>query len=261
MRLRDKVALITGASSGIGLACVRRFAAEGAVVAGLDKAPCKEWQDAVSAAAGQSFHQLDVTDAAAQEQAVAAVKAVHGRVDVLVTAAGVAGGAPAHLLEVREWDRVMDINLKGTFLSVRAVLPTMLEQGSGSIITIASVEGLEGAEGGTPYNVSKGGVVLLTRCIAMDYARRGIRCNALCPGFIDTPLLRSVMDMEGFEEYREAIREQHKMGRFGEAREIASVALFFAGDDASFVTGQALAVDGGYTTGHSYGLVKMMGLD
>ena len=114
--------------------------------------------------------------------------AEHGRIDILVTAAGVAGGGPVHLLPVEEWDRIQNVNLRGTFLSAKVVLPSMLEQRSGSIITIASIEGLEGSEGGSPYNASKGGVVLLTKSLAMDYGRMGIRANAICPGFVETPL-------------------------------------------------------------------------
>lgn len=260
-RLEGKVAIVTGAASGIGLACALRFAREGAVVVGTDLAEPPEWKQVVDAAPDASFHSLDVRDEGAQNDVAAAAVKAHRRIDALVTSAGVAGGGPVHLIDVEEWQRVQDINLKGTFLSARSVLPAMLEQRSGSIVTIASVEGLEGAEGGTTYNASKGGVVLLTRCMAMDYGRMGIRVNAVCPGFIDTPLFRSVVGGEQFpEKYRERIREQHKLGRFGRPDEIAGAALFLASDDASFVTGVALPVDGGFTCGHAVGVVEMMGL-
>ena len=121
----------------------------------------------------------------------------------------------------------------------------MIEQRSGSLITVASVEGLEGCEGGSTYNASKGGVVLLTKNMANDYGRIGIRANCICPGFIDTPLLRSVMDNEGMAAHRDLVREQHKLGRFGEPEESAGAGCFLASADASFVTGSVLVVDGG----------------
>ena len=254
--------MITGASSGIGLACAERFVQEGAVVAGFDlSAAPSEWAALEKAAPGSSFHVGDGRDEAAQKAWAAEVKAAHGRIDSIVTAAGVASGGPVHLLPTEEWQRVQDINLTGTFLSVKAVIDTMLEQRAGTIITVASIEGMEGAEGGSTYNASKGGVILLTKNLAMDYSRMGIRSNCICPGFIDTPLLQSVIGQPGQEEFRAAIVEQHKIGRFGRPEEIAGAAFFLASDDSSFVTGHALPVDGGYVAGHRYGHTKLMGLD
>jgi len=261
-RLAGKVMMVTGASSGIGLACAERFVREGAVLHGFDvsEKPAA-WAEIEKDAPGSTFTVGDVRDEAAQNAWAAEVKAAHGRIDSMVTAAGVASGGPVHLIPTEEWQRVVDINLTGTMLSVKAVIDTMLEQRSGTIITVASVEGMEGAEGGSTYNASKGGVILLTKNLAMDYSRMGIRSNCICPGFIDTPLFQSVIGQPGQEVFRESIMEQHKIGRFGKPEEIAGAAFFLASDDSSFVTGHALPVDGGYTAGHRHGHVKLMGLD
>ena len=192
-RLAGRVAWITGAASGIGLATAERYAEEGAVVIGSDIADSEGWKAVAKTAPASGFHLVDVRDAAAQEVLVGQIVQEHGRLDVLVTAAGVAGGGQVHTLDIEEWDRVQDINLKGTMLSCRAALKPMVEARSGSIITIASVEGIEGCEGGSTYNASKGGVILLTKNIANDYGPANIRANSICPGFIDTPMFQSVI--------------------------------------------------------------------
>jgi len=256
--LKGKVAIVTGAASGIGLACARRYAAEGAIVVGLDRNRSDAWAAVEQSAPDSRFHQADVTDNAAQQAVAAETAREFGGIDILLTAAGVGDGGPVGMLEEATWDRVIDINLKGTFLSIRAVLDTMTAQRSGSIITIASVEGLNGTEGGSAYNASKGGVVLLTKNVAIDYGRMGIRCNTICPGFIDTPLLHEVMG--AMPDFKADVVRETKVGRFGRPEEIAGAAYFLASDDASYVTGHTLVVDGGYTAGHRHGIVEMMGL-
>ncbi len=206
-RLDGKVALVTGAASGLGLATVERFAAEGAKVMGVDV-------QAGATAAGDVLA-LDVRDEAAVAAAVDEVVARHGRLDVVCNFAGVAGGGPVHMVDADDWDRVLAVNLKGTFLVCKHALRPMLEQRSGSIVNVASVEGLQGTEGGSSYNASKAGVVMLTKNMAIDYGRAGIRVNAICPGFIDTPLFRSVMGSDHMAKFRDEYRDDHMLGRFG----------------------------------------------
>ncbi len=253
-RLEGKVAVVTGAASGIGAATAKRFEAEGATTVRMD------------VTAGPGIVALDVRDEAAVANAFASAFASHGRIDILMNAAGVAGGGPVHSMESTEWDRVVDINLKGTFITNKCALALMLEQSPndigqrGSIVNVASIEGIEGTEGGSAYNASKGGVVILTKNLALDYGRRGIRANCICPGFIDTPMMSAVFDMEGMEHVRKSFVDAHALGRCGEPHEIAAAALFLASDDASFVTGSAMVVDGGYTAGHQHGIAAMLGL-
>ncbi len=250
-RLQGKVAIVTGAASGIGAATAARFADEGASIAGIDVAkPADDaWAAISESAPGAMFCEADIRDEAAVKAAVGAIVERFGRIDALVNAAGVVGFGAAHVTEVEEFERVIDINLKGSFITAKHVLPTMLEQGSGSIIHVASVEGLVGISGQLAYNASKGGVVLMTKNMALDYSPSGIRVNCLCPGGVETPMTE-MLKMDGLKAIGEKLRKVHLLGRFAEPSEIAAAALFLASDDASFVTGSSLIVDGGYTAGH-----------
>jgi NAD(P)-dependent dehydrogenase (short-subunit alcohol dehydrogenase family) len=255
MRGLDKtVALVTGAASGIGRATAIRLSEEGATVVAVDRTP------AIDADGPSIDHTVDITDESAVAALVADIVSTHGRLDSVVNAAGVAGGGPVHLLDLAEWQRVIDINLTGTFLVAKHVLGPMIDQGKGSIVNLASIEGLEGTEGGSAYNASKGGVVILTKNLAIDYGAKGIRANCICPGFIDTPMMDSVLGDPAMKVYRDKIVHEHKLNRFGQAAEIAAAATFLASDDASFVTGHALVVDGGYTAGRRQGVLEAFGL-
>ncbi|MCP4004285.1 MAG: SDR family oxidoreductase [bacterium] len=252
-RLEGKTALISGAASGIGLACAQRFAAEGASIVGLDlQKPIDgaAWKQVESAAPKVLFREgIDVRDEPAVARACKDAIEHCGRIDILVNAAGVGGGAPCHALETSEWDRVVDINLKGSFLVSKHVIPQMLEQKSGSIVHLASVEGIEGLSGSLPYNASKGGVVLMTKTMAIDYGTQGIRVNCLCPGLIETPLTAVLRDVPQLQKIGNQMRDFHAMRRGGRPEEVAAAALFLASDEASFVTGSSLVVDGGWTAG------------
>jgi NAD(P)-dependent dehydrogenase (short-subunit alcohol dehydrogenase family) len=252
-RLHGKSALITGAASGIGLATAAWFCRDGAAVVLADNQADRAEQEAARLRAA-GFRAVasttDVTNADQVRAAVALAVREFGRLDVLFANAGI--GYTGDLLATTDadWDRVMGVNAKGVFLSCREAVRQMLAQSpaGGSVIINGSISGLVGIPGQAPYGPSKGAVVEMTRQLAVEYAARGVRVNCVCPGTVDTVVLRTAMKMapdpQGFLDMLVA---GHPIGRIGRAEEIAAAVAFLASDEASFITGAILPVDGGYT--------------
>src|SRR3984957_8561226 len=250
MRLKDRIAVVTGAGSGIGRASALLFAREGAFVALVDRdeAGMRETLDAVRDANGRaSTHQGDVGDGDFAQAAVGEIVSRHGRLDVLMTAAGWSCGGTVVTTDPADWDAVFRTNVGGTWLWARAAVPQMQRQGQGSIITLASQLAIAGGRSNSAYIAAKGAIVSLTRTMALDFASDGIRVNTIEPGAIDTPMLqRSFARHADPEPVREASRNRHAMKRFGRAEEVAQAALHLASNASSFTSGSVMVVDGGW---------------
>ena len=246
MKLKNKVAIITGGASGIGAATARLFAAEGAKVALVDQS--EEGLAGVAAGLDAIAIQADVSSDAQARAGVAKVIEKWGRIDVLMTAAGMSAGGTVDAIDEAAWDRTFDVNVKGTFLWIHYAIQHMIAAKSGAIITIGSQLAQSSPGKNAAYVASKGAIASFTKTMAVDHARQGIRVNALMPGVIDTPMpARSLKRYADPDKMRAYWNERHPMGRIGQPEEVAKAALFLACDDSSFVTGHLLFVDGGWT--------------
>ena len=253
MRLEEKRALVTGAGSGIGRHTAQRFAQEGAAVMCADRNgdTAAETAAMIADSGGRAGSlQADVTDAARVTSMIAETVSELGGLDTVINNAGVTIVGAAHDLEESDWDKELDVNLKSVYLVSKAAWPHLEQHGGGSIASTASIAGLRAIPDDAAYCASKAGVIILTKCMALDGAEAGIRANCVCPGFIQTPMIDGFFaDQDDPEASREAAIGLHPLGRLGDPLDIADGFVYLASDDARWVTGTELVVDGGLTAG------------
>jgi len=247
-RFEDKVAIVTGGASGIGAAVMRRLASEGArvICADIDDARGEQLTKEIVRAGGTARHaHCDVGELADLESVVAYAGAEFGGLDIMMNNAVYSGGGWVAQIDPLEWEKSLRVMLTGVFYGCRAALPALLARGGGSIVNTASIEAFAGEILASPYTTAKAGVVNFTRNVAIEYGRKGVRANAICPGIVETPLYEKMQMFS--RRSRPELEKLHAIGRLIRPEEIASVVAFLCSDDASAVTGHAMVIDGGLT--------------
>lgn len=250
MRVKDRVAIVTGAAMGIGAGIASVLAQEGARVVVADvNAEGERTADRLRRAGGEAiFVKTDVADEAQIRRMVDQALAEYGKLNILVNNAGIGVYTPVHETALQDWERCLRVNLTGPFLCAKYALPYLKAAGSGSIVNIASVHAYQNVGGTAPYAASKGGLVALTRVMAIDYAKDKIRVNAICPGWVFTPLIEGIFRASGdFDGMKRQVEQRQLLGRLGTPEDIGRAVLYLASDDSSFVTGVSLFVDSGLT--------------
>ncbi len=251
MKLEHRVAVITGAGSGIGQAMAMLFAREGAriVAADVNRAAVEETAARIGDAGGScEALAVDVTNPDQVRGMIEHADAIHGRIDILCNNAGIGSTTNVVDCEPEEWDRVMTVNVKSVYLGCKYAVPRMIAHGGGAIVNTASVAGMVGLPNRASYSASKGAVIALTRQVAIEYVEQGIRVNCLCPGTVDSPWVGRLLDQaQDPAAARQTLVARQPMGRLGTPEEVAAAALYLASDDAAFITGTGLVIDGGLT--------------
>jgi len=264
MKLQDKVAIVTGAGAGIGRAIALEFALEGARVLVADmNAESGEGTAAKIRDSGQDagFVAVDISRSEEVQAMVRTAVERFGKLDILVNNAAINTMGDSQALTEDAWHQTIAVNLTGTFLCSKYAISEIINAGGGAVINVSSVEGLSGFAGQVAYSASKGGVINLTKCLAIDHAKNNIRVNGICPADIVTPMFTDLVDQEGMEPMKEHMLRQHAMRRFGKPEEVASVAIFLASDASSYITGTNIIVDGGWMCGKSPDYAHIFGWD
>ncbi|MCX7569397.1 glucose 1-dehydrogenase [Tumebacillus sp. DT12] len=246
----NKVVIVTGGASGIGRQTVKEFVIQGAKVAlaDLNRAAGEEYATELRDAGHDVlFLYADVSKEADCENLIRTVVEHFGRLDVLVNNVGIEISTPIHEMPLNEWEKMQAVNVTSVFLNTKHALRVFLEQGGGTIVNVCSVSGLVAWPNIAAYNATKGGVLMLTKSIAIDYAKHNIRCNCVCPSIVDTPFTNASIGAENLEAIKKEKAKLNPIGRLGTPEDVANAILFLASDKASFITGSALTVDGGYT--------------